>query len=595
METCKVNGIDIFNPIQEKQIDRVIDYMVDFYGEKYRKQITENVKWAKFCFVGQNVGCQNVTSVSVLEYYNKKYHSLAKEFYGELGVNDLRYGYLKQDFSSLLKMLKNIEKELLRGNINDREEFKKYLLNGISCFYPLQNFFPQLSKQTKPVSFISSPDDMQIETLMDEQANDDFAKSLVEFFIKGDNLNHTIDLVKKMQSKYNFGYRKRVDKISKDAEGKVQFLINKELDFQRIFFNCQDEIKKIIVEYFASVKKQSAWELLKDPNIDNYCSYFIDILDKNPEFYTVYDKNNYIKLAMYLGLIKDANEIDIDKMLEDEKFDSVMRNKATFICLKELRKKIAPILLKKDWYIQKALEYVPIEDLPYVEFNINNFMLQDNVNGLTFSFCSVIDSKIRKSYCLFNQYTKLSDHTFVHEINHLANISKETSKVNKECGFNYANGDGETSILDEVVNEYFTCKIMDKMKEDNFKMFEYEEENPVMYSFVFPVIAKFIDKHQDLFIKCKLEGDVYKFSKIIGDDNFSKLNDMIVQYMELNMEYAQYKFGYENGLIKQYFDFLKFRLEEQNLELLKNRISLFLKSLESNFEKNGIEDEKYYE
>lgn len=86
METCKVNGIDIFNPVQEKQIDEVINYIVDFYGEKYRSQIVENIKWANFLFVGKNVGSQSVTSVSVFEYYNKKYQTLAKEFYGNLGL-----------------------------------------------------------------------------------------------------------------------------------------------------------------------------------------------------------------------------------------------------------------------------------------------------------------------------------------------------------------------------------------------------------------------------------------------------------------------------------------------------------------------------
>lgn len=65
--------------------------------------------------------------------------------------------------------------------------------------------------------------------------------------------------------------------------------------------------------------------------------------------------------------------------------------------------------------------------------------------------------------------------------------------------------------------------------------------------------------------------------------------------MELNMEYAQYKFGYENGLMKQYFDFLQYKYVEQSLELMGNKISLFLKGLESKFEKNSTEEEKYYE
>lgn len=593
METCKVGGIDIFNPVQEKQIDEVINYMVDFYGEKYRSQIVENIKWANFLFVGKNVGSQSVTSVSVFEYYNKKYQTLAKEFYGEFGIEDLKYGYLKQDFSSLLKLLKNIEKELIRGNINDREQFKGYLLSNISCFYPLQNFFPQLSMQKKSGVFVKYSD-LQSELEKANQADKVFAKNLVNFFIKDDNLSQTIELVKGMQSKYNYGYKKRVDKLAKDADGKVNFLIDKESELQDVYLNCREDIKKIIVEYFASVKKQDVSRLLKDPNIDRYCEYFIDISNKRPEFYTVHDKNNYIELALYLEIIKDVNEIDIDKMLEDEKIDAVLRNKATIKRYTDKKEEYDQIFISKNWYLKKALEKVPKEDLDYVIYNLNYFLspTPNYVNGMAFSFSSKVNPNIKKSYCIFNQYTELSDHAFVHEINHLSNVSKYISD-DKSGGLDFSNGDD--AVLDEIVNEYFTCKIMDKMDKDKFSMFENKEEHPVTYSFAFPVISKFIDKHEDLFIKCKLEGDVYKFSKIIGDENFSKLNDMLDQYMELNMEYAQYKFGYENGLMKQYFDFLQYKYVEQSLELMGNKISLFLKGLESKFEKNSTEEEKYYE
>lgn len=593
METCKVNGIDIFNPVQEKQIDEVINYMVDFYGEKYRSQIVENIKWANFLFVGKNVGSQSVTSVSVFEYYNKKYQTLAKEFYGEFGIEDLKYGYLKQDFSSLLKILKNIEKELIRGRINDREQFKGYLLSNISCFYPLQNFFPQLSMPKKVGLFVKYSD-LQSELENANQADKVFAKNLVNFFIKDDNLSQTIELVKGMQSKYNYGYKKRVDKLAKDADGKVNFLIDKESELQDVYLNCREDIKKIIVEYFASVKKQDVSQLLKDPNVDKYCEYFIDVSNKRPEFYTVHDKNNYIELALYLGIIKDVNEIDIDKMLEDEKIDAVLRNKATIKRYIDKKEEYDQIFISKNWYFQKALEKVPKEDLDYVIYNLNYFLSPNPnyVNGMAFSFSSKVNPNIKKSYCIFNQYTELSDHAFVHEINHLSNVSKYISD-DKSGGLDFSNGDD--AVLDEIVNEYFTCKIMDKMDKDKFSMFENKEEHPVTYSFAFPVISKFIDKHEDLFIKCKLEGDVYKFSKIIGDENFSKLNDMLDQYMELNMECAQYKFGYENGLMKQYFDFLQYKYVEQSLELMENKISLFLKELESKFEENGMEEEKYYE
>ena len=43
MEKLTFNGVDIFNPIADK-MDKIIDYFVMFYGEKYRARIEEKLK-----------------------------------------------------------------------------------------------------------------------------------------------------------------------------------------------------------------------------------------------------------------------------------------------------------------------------------------------------------------------------------------------------------------------------------------------------------------------------------------------------------------------------------------------------------------------
>ena len=47
MLECIVEGTNIFNPIEGK-LDKVIEYFVKFYGEKYRQRIEERLKSTTF-------------------------------------------------------------------------------------------------------------------------------------------------------------------------------------------------------------------------------------------------------------------------------------------------------------------------------------------------------------------------------------------------------------------------------------------------------------------------------------------------------------------------------------------------------------------
>ena len=51
MLDCRVEGVNIFNPIEGK-LDKIIDYFVKFYGEKYRERITQRLTHSTFLFLG---------------------------------------------------------------------------------------------------------------------------------------------------------------------------------------------------------------------------------------------------------------------------------------------------------------------------------------------------------------------------------------------------------------------------------------------------------------------------------------------------------------------------------------------------------------
>ena len=49
----KINGVNIFNPLEGK-LDDIIECFVEFYGEKHREKITNNIKNAEYFFLPHN-------------------------------------------------------------------------------------------------------------------------------------------------------------------------------------------------------------------------------------------------------------------------------------------------------------------------------------------------------------------------------------------------------------------------------------------------------------------------------------------------------------------------------------------------------------
>ena len=65
-----IDEIDVFNPTNGK-IDAIIDAFVEFYGEKYRKTVTEKIKNNHFIFVPKNTF--EPINNDIFWYFNKPY------------------------------------------------------------------------------------------------------------------------------------------------------------------------------------------------------------------------------------------------------------------------------------------------------------------------------------------------------------------------------------------------------------------------------------------------------------------------------------------------------------------------------------------
>ena len=86
MINCRVNGLNIFDPIDGK-LDQIIEYLVKFYGEEYRQRITDRINNTTFLFVGEiDEQTKLSTFTDLKKYYYKQLNNIKKAFFEELGM-----------------------------------------------------------------------------------------------------------------------------------------------------------------------------------------------------------------------------------------------------------------------------------------------------------------------------------------------------------------------------------------------------------------------------------------------------------------------------------------------------------------------------
>ena len=111
MLDCRVEGVNIFNPIEGK-LDKIIDYFVKFYGEKYRERITQRLTHSTFLFLGSVSKYGNdSTENKVKRYYEEKENNLYSDFFSKLGFKSA--SSLK--FIGIDKLIKDVDSKHITG------------------------------------------------------------------------------------------------------------------------------------------------------------------------------------------------------------------------------------------------------------------------------------------------------------------------------------------------------------------------------------------------------------------------------------------------------------------------------------------------
>ncbi len=496
-----LEGIDLNNPIKGK-IPKIIEYLVEFYGEEYRDRITERINNTMFLFLDRYFS-KYYTEVE--GYFYRQIEKLINEFERELLnkhdiIANFNFGCFKEDMNNLA---------IFKDEINEDNIDKVYyfIKNNLSFDYR-----------------ITSMDELE-----DNLNVDSYKEGLMDKFQK----IHALFVEKyRTPLKYLFSEEKR---YSKKEDPEYNYL-SKSLE-QKFYMKSENYILETLTDKLnIPITDENVTEML------GMVQPIIDYIETRPILVSRSLKSQIDNICKSLqsmsqaiiftngNIIPKYSHSDIEKIILDLKKPIKMFREDQYV---------KDIAVKSD-AIQEILdvahEYAFSDDC--ISF-IREFVLIKNVNlgGANIATVKLSQPKVTRNICVVDSYLKLYDTSFFHELNH-AIMSYASFNKNK---FIQKNGlsvkryslSGKTIqpckstpesyvYLDEVLNEYLSLKVSEKAKNDNFHIGYYYDIIST-YRFAFPMLENFFEENLSDLIKCCMSNNENLIHKTFGKKNFDKL------------------------------------------------------------------------
>ena len=490
MLECIVEGTNIFNPIEGK-LDKVIEYFVKFYGEKYRQRIEERLKSTTFLFLGRlSPYSKMTTKTDVNIYFLDKINNLYKDFLNE---NNLPLN-LNLD-------VKNIDEML-----DELDYFKKY---GKIYETAKKNF-----KQIFIFKGFLGEDESASELLKDSEG-----------------LKVLEDELLNMKALWDKNYKEKLDYLREEKRKTSLVLGEIERDIEEIYLEADKQIENLFKNYFLKHRNIDITSVSKIKK-DAYISALEALLSKK-KITSKLRKQDCLELFNFLGF----NVNNFEELNSNAEIKKLINNKELNLTYEKIRTEMLENLIEKCVYINSSFNYLnSLGLLVYPEayksiikqFIINNFQTA----GLT---CPTTDEEnTLHPLCFLNEFTKLGTETFVHECNHIIATDRVCNDrgefLGYKTGFRFCSKQYE--LLDEVVNDYLALKVYDMMKADGF-IVGGEKFIPSTYANAFPLLKNFIEDNLEDIKECLMSEDAFMFAKKIGVENFDMLANAVNAYFDI--------------------------------------------------------------
>ena len=583
----KINGINIFNPLEGK-LDEIIECFVEFYGEKHREKITNNIKSAEYFFVPQNQ--LGPLSGEIDSFFKREIRLLYDEFYEKISLNGRKMpNYLGAVID--ISRLQEIKKELEKTYEGDAKHHSLWLFEGdLNCYLQYMGILKTAEDLAKEqaekegVPFGSVQYECILKGLRSEKRNDE---ELAEYFKIPANRNQFYDFVEMCEVKFiELGYDKLVEDLKqqqesaqmnvKEVDAKIQNSRDKANEKLNEF--TLGKMRKILGERSGEIENWSKYDT--ESTIEEYHRLLDLDLKKDLAFLGDYSKEMLVKLFNKLGF-------DLGEKLEDYVSNSEIQEKVidadTVLEYLAIKKENKKDLEDSNQIFNECLSAIQKRELTQAETMITSGLLK-YMNGCLYGNAYVTAGVSEKGIepflvCKWGAATDWSlesylDLELVHELGHVVTNSAYTKDGDLwwKCGFdgeNYSkrevSGKSVTErkyeALNEIINDYFTQDIYKLIREKGIVLNpgKQEQESASSYSYGFNLLGGFIEKHKEEIIDSLMSDDPMAFAEIIGKQNYEELAEACTQYLELA------------GNLDRYLDFAK----QTKLLSEKHQISFF--------------------
>lgn len=496
MLECKVGNINIFNPIEGK-LDRIIEYFVEFYGEKYRERITSRLKNSTILFLGNTSLSGRYTTKNIAQsYFNGKLGELFSDFEKNSGYQ----GIINFRVENIDTLIQELNKNVIY-NFNARTYLK--ILNSMG----LVKIPRDISNDGYKEFFKENIDENLLKILKDE-------------------LNKIKNIFDASKDEYEL--------LTKQKDEVLNALNNIESGMQDVLTENDEKIQALIQNYILTNFNRDISKFGEDKK-KAYIEAFKDLIEKKTKFYTTYDKSNYIELFNFLGVKEEIFE----NYLKNPKIRQILKDKDFLKSYWDINRELEYKIKENCVYLNETMNYIKSlnffpnpEILRFVleDFIINNF----GVSGYVFPMN--IDNKLH-CVCLLNEYFDLDTSSLVHEFNHIVESDRLVDSTGKFKGFKTGFSGGalpsdSEKLLDEIVNDYISLKVNKLMERDGFNVGG-AGYMPSAYSKVFPLLEGFIEENLNDIIACRMSSDPKAFARKIGEENFNKIVEAVGNYYEI--------------------------------------------------------------
>lgn len=525
MQNIKINNVDILNPLENKE-QKIIDCFAWFFGEEYRAQIEKSLKSALCLFIPKSTNKYETFLKTLNSLQKKEGDKFIESFYNEIGYNHKKVTnrVFNPEFALILKNKIETNSSL---TANDYKSLFEILL----CKFNIP--FNKNAKEVVDGCLMSSKDKKKLIELLTE-INTKWKSSTQRksFNESNENINTLIESVQ------------NANRFAEEENNKAE-----------------NEIRKVIIEKIKQVKNVSEEELLKEPNIEAYISQMgkIALGAKNKflsdEWLSSEDFKD-IKLYNFLGF---NYGFDYASYLDDDKLINEVLSNEFIAKIHAIWAKRTQNIFENDMFLNEAfnrannIKYYCHKGL--VIKDIYDFSTIDN-DDCACTLQVFGENKELLNVCLFSSPLTTGDDTFIHELCHaissFGKISKDL-KTKIRCGlselefttqdsnnFTFANllndyeledAYSQWQMLNEVVTDYFSYKILNIFKENNVKVCLGKNEKSC-YARMFGMMQDLIEENLDIFKNAYIQGNNTELYKLMPVADINELSDILDDVME---------------------------------------------------------------